>query len=61
MRAWVHLSKPCSDDADQQKNARDPEQDKQELREGVKLLGLDQMFQFNKRPLQYIALFLNLS
>lgn len=61
MRAWVHLSKPCSDDADQQKNARDGEQDKQELKEGLKLLGLYQMFQFNKRPLLYVALFLNLS
>ena len=41
MTVWVHLSKPRSDDGAQQKNARDGEQDKQELNEGLKLLGLD--------------------
>lgn len=61
MTVWVHPSKPFSDDGAQQKNTRDGEQDKEVLNEGLKLLGLDQMFQFNKRPLQYVALFLNLS
>lgn len=61
MTVWVRLSKPCSSDGAQQKNARDGEQDKQELNEGLVLLGLDQMFQFNRRALQHVALFLNLS
>lgn len=61
MTVRVHLSKPRSDDGAQQKNARDGERDKQELNEGLRLLGLGQMFQINKRALQYVALFLNLS
>lgn len=61
MTVWVYLSKPCSGDGAQQKNIRDGEQDKQELNKGLTLLALDQMFEFNKRALQYVALFLNLS
>lgn len=60
MVAWVHLNKPGSDDGAQQQNTRDGEQEKQVFSKGLKLLGLDQMFQFNKRPLSYVARILNL-
>lgn len=35
-------------------------QEKQVLNKGLKLLGLDQLFQFKKRPLLFVAQFLNL-